>query len=122
MLVCHCNQQIIWWKRLHSKHPLDSRLRIPLALNYAAVGIASAHVTVTENSPEFKKQMSTWTESEQFAYTTLKSEMGGVEIEPRTKLPSDTYFVTKNPEATGKAIYRVLKKKISFQIIPFRST
>ena len=33
----------------------------------------------------------------------------------RTKLPSDTYFVTKNPEATAKAIYRVLKRKSAFR-------
>ena len=33
----------------------------------------------------------------------------------RTKLPSDTYFVTKNPKATGKAIYKVLKKKSAFR-------
>ena len=33
----------------------------------------------------------------------------------RTKLPNNTYFVTKNPEATGKTIYKVLKRKSAFR-------
>ena len=33
----------------------------------------------------------------------------------RTRLPRDTFFVTKNPGATARAIYRVLKKKSAFR-------